>query len=139
MERPIAFYQTYPEYPLFCPMYKPLEMKEMGIFKGEKGFYKAHPKHELIHSKVDENWSPFLWYDWYEDFNDGRRNFYDDKFFITEWMGYTLYLYDSIIIPDPPRIEIPDSMKQTLLEVGCNYKYPLLHTKWTIQKLKGNL
>lgn len=136
MGKVVVFYATYPNFPLFCPMYQAEEMKEMGIFKGERGFYKSHPQHKLIQSGVDENWSPFLWYDWFEDFDKGKRNPEDDRFFILNWMIYTDYMYNNIIIPDPPKIEISDSLKQTLLEVGCNYKNPLLHTKWTIQKLK---
>lgn len=137
MEKPIVFYQTFGEFPLFCPMYLPQEMKQMGVFRGEKGFYKVHPTHKLIESLVDEEWTPFLWLDWYEDYYAGSRH-PDDKFWVINWMKYTLYLYSNIILAHP-QDDIPDYWKQTLLEVGCNYKNPLMHTKWTIQKLSGKL
>lgn len=139
MERPIVFYQTFPDFPLFNPMYTAKEMTDMGVFKGDKGHYKSHSNHDLLLSNVSGDWSPYLWLDWYEDFSKGRRLLSEDKFQILNWMRYTLYLYDSIIILNPPKIEITDSLKQTLLEVGCNYKFPILHSKWTIQKLSANL
>lgn len=137
MSRPIVKYMKFKDQPFFMPMYAPEEIieKRTHLYSGVSALNKLGDAGIWW-----EDWNPNKWLQWYLEFYRGKVDIHTDNMWIYYWMKYTKYLYDTVIIQDDQTLEdIPKSMKQTLLEVGCNYKQPLMHTKWTIEKLKEKL